>query len=336
MDKSKFNATINEKIDYIDASAGQIRSLDELPEKFLYLHLSDRPSARIQDLIANGKQHWHKFRFANSDAWVIDFVRQLQGEKPFPAYSFAQLAGDYSLKHTDPYYSQYSQFHYRNDRSPKRFDASKLPLRSLFGAPVEVETMFLIETELPDLQGTLEAVTREIRLSSTKTLTSLKGCPKIGLTAAEMAQLEFQPPEYDDGLTADGNAKRRKLMQESWESRKRGRLWVNRTGLESFEGIHPDFDGTIIAHSTPIKSLNALPERLYSLELSHCSSHIEPLNHRLYIDHWLSCDRDQLDAMLGHLELSPEATVQVHTTKGGSETVNVTQEVRSSLEKRNR
>lgn len=117
MDKSKFNAAITEKIgfsepqktaespnesakaiDYIDASAGQIRSLDKLPEKFLYLHLSDRPSAKIRDLIVNGKRHWHKFKYANSDAWVIDLVRQLQGEKPFPAYSFAQLAGDYSLK----------------------------------------------------------------------------------------------------------------------------------------------------------------------------------------------------------------------------------------------
>lgn len=325
-----------DKSNYIDATDKKIRSLNWLPEKFLYLHLSDRPSAKIRDLIVNAKDQWHKFCFADSDAWVINLVRELRNEKPFEPYSFAQLAGDYSLKHTDPYYSQYSDFHYRRDRSNKWFDASKLPLRSLFGAPVEVETMLLIETELPDLQGTLEAVTREIRLSSTKTLTSLKGCPKIGLTAAEVAQLEFQPPEYDDGLTADGNAKRRKLMQESWESRKRGRLWVNRTGLESFDGTHPDFDGTIIAHSTPIKSLNALPERLYSLELSHCSSHIEPLNHRLYIDHWLNCDRDQLDAMLGHLELSPEATVQVHTTKGGSETVNVTQEARSSLEKRNR
>ena len=354
MDKSKFNAAITEKIgfsepqktaespnesakaiDYIDA-AGQIRSLDGLPEKFLYLHLSDRPSAKIRDFIVNGKRHWHKFKHANSDAWVIDLVRQLQGEKPFPAYSFAQLAGDYSLKHTDPYYSQYSQFHYRRDRSPKRFDASKLPLRSLFGAPVEVEIMLLIETELPDLRGTLEAVTREMRLNSTKTLTSLKGCPKIGLTAAEVAQLEFQPPEYDDSLTEEGNAKRKKLMQESWESRKRGRLWVNRTGLESFDGVHPDFDGTIIAHSAPIKSLNALPERLYSLEISHHSSHIEPLNHRLYIDHWLNCDRDQLEAMIDYLELGPEATVRVNSRKAGSESINVTPEVMDYIRERNR
>lgn len=354
MDKSKFNAAITEKIgfsepqktaespnesakaiDYIDAT-GQIRSLDKLPEKFLYLYLSDRPSAKIRDLIVNGKRHWHKFKYANSDAWVIDLVRQLQGEKPFPAYSFAQLAGDYSLKHTDPYYSQYSQFHYRRDRSPKRFDASKLPLRSLFGAPVEVEIMLLIETELPDLRGTLEAVTREMRLSSTKMLTSLKGCPKIGLTAAEVAQLEFQPPEYDDNLTEEGNAKRKKLMQESWESRKRGRLWVNRTGLESFDGIHPDFDGTIIAHSAPIKSLNALPERLYSLEISHHSSHIEPLNHRLYIDHWLNCDRDQLEAIIDQLELGPEATVRVNSRKAGSESINVTPEVMDYIRERNR
>lgn len=53
-----------------------------------------------------------------------------------------------------------------------------------------------------------------------------------------------------------------------------------------------------------------------------------------HFDHLLSCDRDQLEAMIDQLELGPEARVAVYTRKGGNECINATDEVRTYIKER--
>lgn len=327
-------------IEYIDVAGCPLKSLDGLPERFLYLHLcgygGNDGSTKMRALITKSKEHWHKFKYANADAWVINMIRELTGQKPFPAGSFAEIAGDYSEKHKDPYYSKYSDFHYERNRTPRFFDAAKVPIRSLFGAPVRVKKISVSECELTDLTGTLERVDSYICVSNMKSLTSLRGCPKVGVTAEEASKLEFVPPIFTE---EELKCKEKcdyllELWRDSWMKKTLGCIDVARSGIESFDGIHPEFNGEINAYGGALRSLNDLPDRLYSLDIGSRRSKLEPLNHRLCIDHLLSCDRDQLEAIIDQLELGPEARVAVYTRKGGSECINATDEVRTYIKER--